>query len=80
MCDLLVWDGSPVAVHAAHQVRDHVCSLGFVPVVDVVFFAGFPSRLDDFQIDLAHTAVCFIALAVVRQWCPGEHEVYWGEA
>lgn len=80
MSDLLVWDWCPVAVHAAHQVRDHVCAFGFIPAGEVVLFAGFASRLDDLEVDLAHTSVCFISLAVVGERGPGEHEVYRGEA
>jgi hypothetical protein len=70
MCDFFIWDGCAIAVDAAHEIPDHILGLGFFG------WASLASLADDAEVDLAHTGMSEISLAVVRQRCPGEHEVY----
>lgn len=71
MCYLLVRDGGAVLVDALNQVPDHVGAF--------VCAAG-PAVVDDVHVDRSHAGVGGVALSIVWQWKPWEHEVDGSEA
>ncbi len=65
--DLVVGKWCAVFVGARHEVPDHV--------ILVLFHAGVSTGFDDFHVCLRHFLLRVITFSVVRQGCPGEHEV-----
>ncbi len=72
VCDFLVRHGCAVLVRRRHQVPDHV--------LGVLLAAGRLARLDDVHVGFGHASLGYVALAVVRQRRPRQHEVDRAEA